>query len=829
VTVTAAGLAVASVAAEKAVYGAGQEIVVTLRGPADKTATFTLEGVATDAPLAEVDDGVYVGKVRVPAGVNLAKAALTGRLTDPVTGASATKTGAAVALDAAAPDPVPGIVVSVPWAGEIEVSWQASRSADVDHYQVLRATGAPPSTGAVPYAVTRDLAFVDRAVIPGLAYHYAIVAVDKAGNPSAPGPDVSTNAVAGDGPRISGVTIAPFGKPVRPGEAVTVTLTGASGGRASVDLGALAAGLALPEQGKSGTYTGSYTVKAEDVGATLAKVQTIAHLADDFGGSVVAGPELGVVGRDTLNDHTPPALTAVAHDGFRVAGLSGKLVAGDVVTVTAQGEAGGTGWFEIVGVAKDLPMVEKSPGTYTGTFAVRFGDAGTAATVTAHLADAAGNEATLQAEKTLAFDARVRLAVEAADKLLPADRTSKTRLTAKASDANGKAISKHELVLTLSTTEEYTGVVGGGIMAGQQATMDDVDDVEVKWGGVTDNFGEVRADYTAGFAAKTALVIAKDLTTGDVGAGWLNTYVASTVAIELTPRAQKGVEDRAVLRMEADPAKLTADGRSTSRIKVWLSDLSGKALPGATVSFGLGNANGRLKVLRSTTNAKGVAEAEYRAGTAIGTVTVTASAAEYGVTGSVQITLMSDAPAKIDLVASAGRLVANGSDAATLSVAVTDIHDNPNHEVPVTFAMLKGAGKLSAASLLTDRNGEGAVTFTAGTQPGVVTIEARHTSRAPTEAELRRVYGTLFVPRWFERQERDRLAVAEWLVKPGEKVEKGQTLAVLATRRSEWTVAAPAKGVFVREVKHEDDRVELGETLGYLEIDPDAWKADFAR
>jgi pyruvate/2-oxoglutarate dehydrogenase complex dihydrolipoamide acyltransferase (E2) component len=106
----------------------------------------------------------------------------------------------------------------------------------------------------------------------------------------------------------------------------------------------------------------------------------------------------------------------------------------------------------------------------------------------------------------------------------------------------------------------------------------------------------------------------------------------------------------------------------------------------------------------------------------------------------------------------------------------------------------------------------------------VATIEARHTSREPTEGELRRVYGTLFVPRWFERQERDRLSVREWLVKPGEAVARGQTLAVLATRRGEWTVAAPAKGVFVREVKHERDLVGLGETLGYVEIDPEAWK-----
>ena len=91
------------------------------------------------------------------------------------------------------------------------------------------------------------------------------------------------------------------------------------------------------------------------------------------------------------------------------------------------------------------------------------------------------------------------------------------------------------------------------------------------------------------------------------------------------------------------------------------------------------------------------------------------------------------------------------------------------------------------------------------------------------------MYGTLFVPRWFERQERDRLEVVEWLVAPGETVTKGQTLAVLATRRGEWTVASPAAGVFVREVKHEGDAAELGGTLGYVEIDPDVWREAYGR
>ncbi len=200
------------------------------------------------------------------------------------------------------------------------------------------------------------------------------------------------------------------------------------------------------------------------------------------------------------------------------------------------------------------------------------------------------------------------------------------------------------------------------------------------------------------------------------------------------------------------------------------------------MSFALAGDNGRLKILDATTDSRGVAETEYRAGSLIGTVMVTAASSDYGVTAAVQITLMSGAPAKIDLVASAVSLPADGESTATLAMRVTDIHDNPNSEVPVTLAILAGIGALSTGELLTDRNGEGSAIYTAGNRAGTTVIEARHTSRAPTADELRRIYGTVFVPRLVERQERERLKVAEWLVEAGDEVLKGQPLVTLETR-----------------------------------------------
>jgi len=146
----------------------------------------------------------------------------------------------------------------------------------------------------------------------------------------------------------------------------------------------------------------------------------------------------------------------------------------------------------------------------------------------------------------------------------------------------------------------------------------------------------------------------------------------------------------------------------------------------------------------------------------------------------------------------------------------------------VSFTILQGAGKLTPAEIATDRLGRGTATFQAGTQAGTAIIEARHTSRAPTEDELRRIYGTVFVPKLLERQERERIKVAEWLVKPGDDVTKGTPLVVLESRTQSWTLSAPATGTFVREVQHKRDRVELGDTLGYVEIDPDVWAEQYA-
>ena len=293
------------------------------------------------------------------------------------------------------------MIATVPWAGEIELGWTASPSADAAHYLVYRGEGKAPDLAGAALAEVKGLGLVDTAVTAGLTYQYAVVAVDQAGNKSTPSETVSATAVAGEGPAISAVTVEPYGKPVKPGQVVTLSVTGQSGGTVTADVGALATGLALAEAGRTGTYTAAYTVKDADVGATKTLHRVVAKLTDAYGASELAGPELAVVGLDVLNDRTAPVVSGASHDGFQVAGFSGALVAGDVVTVSVEGEPGGYAAFEIPGVLARTPMNETQAGTYTGTYTVGWSDEGTALPVVAYLADEAGNETSLTVGRPL--------------------------------------------------------------------------------------------------------------------------------------------------------------------------------------------------------------------------------------------------------------------------------------------------------------------------------------------------------------------------------------------------------------------------------------------
>lgn len=824
VAVTAASVAIASVAAEKAVYAGGEKLLVTLKGTADCAARFSVAGVAADVPMTEVDGEVYVGSFALPAGLN-AETSITASL-DPASGNAVTVVGPKIKIDSIAPDMVRNIIATA-GAGEISLGWTASASRDVEGYRIYRGQGSAPDLSGAQYDYEKGLGFVDVGAVAGIKYSYQVVPVDAAGNLGEPSDVVSSESLRGEGPAISSIVVDSGGKPARPAEKVSLSVAGQSGGTVTVSIDGIAEALALTEAGRTGVYARTLEVLPEHVQVETAAHAVVAKLCDAYGCSELGGAELLIIGENDLNDTVPPVISSATNNGFQAAGFSGKLVAGDNLTITAEGEAGCNASFILDNIAEGV-LTETRPGVYSGIYTVDFDDDGDEVAVRVALTDNAGNSTEAMAGKPVAFDTRVRIVVNAENAMLRADSKSKTKISARAENANGDDVSGQELQFTLTTTDEYTGVVGGGDIEGNKATKDDEDDLDVKWGGITDAFGEVKADYTAGNAAKTALLVVKNVTNGDVGVGWLNTYITSSVSIELISRTNKNALDQALLALTATPAALTADGRSKSRIKAVLKDLDGKPIANQSVAFTLAGDNGKLKALHgSRTDADGVAEADYRAGTSIGTVTISVAVPDYGVTSAVKIVLMSDAPANIDLVSSATQLVADGKSTADLSVLVSDVNGNPNEGALVSLEVTDGSGAVDKKSFETDRNGEGSAVYTAGTRAGTAVIEARHTSRAPTPDELRRAHGTVFVPRLSDKQERDRIKIAEWLVDGGDEVEKGQPLVVLESRKGTWTLNAPAKGVLAAIKRFKKDRVELGDSLGYVEIDEEVWEKEY--
>jgi hypothetical protein len=486
-------------------------------------------------------------------------------------------------------------------------------------------------------------------------------------------------------------------------------------------------------------------------------------------------------------------ISSVSDDSFKVPGISGKLVAGDRVTVTLVAEPGGKASFDM-GTVKGIPMAEVPAnsggpgipavdnGTYRGSYVIPPGDYYADGQVIGQYvsADNVAAESLTSASKWT-IDARSRFALSIDKTDLPADSQSTARVRVKTSDANGNPLSGHQIKVTLSTTDEYTGLVGGGAARSRdaaQAAKDALDgaEVETRWKGTTDRWGEVDFDFRSGFAAKTIILQAKDMTSGDVGVDYITSYKEASIDIALTPPVNRAAARRGgghVLKVEASRTELTADGRSRSVIRATLLDPNGKAVSGDPVTFSLSSENGTLRTIAGTTDSSGVATAEYIAGKKIGIVVVTAKATLRNATGTVSITLLSDAPAKVILKASPATLPADGNSRADIRVKVTDINDNPNKDTKVEFKLAKGSGKLEFADRTTDKYGDASDRFTAGTISGIASIVATVRSRVPTDAELANARNVLFVPYSDLGEE---VKVRRWLKKVGETSLKGESI-----------------------------------------------------
>jgi len=514
----------------------------------------------------------------------------------------------------------------------------------------------------------------------------------------------------------------------------------------------------------------------------------------------------------------------VTHDAFAKAGYSGKLVAGDTVTVTLNAEPGGTATFDIVRPASEVegrtdPLgVEVTdvlltedvaiPGTYKGDYGVEPGIFVEDGQVIGRFTNGLGfNASPVAAGNPINIDSTVHLAVNPGSDLVPADETARSGLTVVATDANGKPVKGHDLKLTLSTTDEYTGTVGGGTFKDNVGGS-----IDVAWGGVTDSFGEVTAQYISGFAAKTILVSARDMVSGDVGVGWVRSYIEGEVDILVTEPKASALSVAGSMDVSLSRDWLTADGQSRSRINAIVKDAGGDPVSGHSVQFTLLGDNGSIRIIQGKTDSRGRAIADYIAGTVMGQVQVEVRDLTSGMVVVVPIELRPDAPAEIILVSDESTVVTGGQ--STITATVKDINGNPNSNVDVLYDIAVGTGAVEFPSVATDEDGVAAVVFTAD-KSGPVTISGTVISREPTVEEISAAEGAIFL--YGLEDDPGRLEIIEWLVKAGDEVVEGQDLVVLEDRSDiSYTVVAPRDGTVSTFVAEERDRVEYGDTLGYI-------------
>jgi hypothetical protein len=520
-----------------------------------------------------------------------------------------------------------------------------------------------------------------------------------------------------------------------------------------------------------------------------------------------------------------PVIKSFSDDSFKVPGISGKLVAGDKITVTMESEAGGKASFDM-GDLRGVPLAEgtANSGKYAAVFVVPPGRLIENGKLVGRFVDESGMEAEpVTGRDSFSVDSRSRFAMVIDKTDLPADSSATARVKVKVTDANGNPVKDHQIKVTLSTTDEYTGLVGGGSTRYRDAAAAAKDllagaDVEMRWKGITDSWGEVEFDFKSGFAAKTIVLQAKDMTSGNVGVDYITSYKEASIDIVLTSPISRAAARRGlqyIIKVEATRTELTADGRSRSVIRATVQDPNGKPVSGDAVVFSLSSANGTLRTISGVTDAAGVATAEYTAGKKIGIVVVTATDTVRNISASVSITLLADAPAKILLKARPETMPADGNSRADIGVKVTDINDNPNKDTKVEFRLSRGSGKLDYPDRVTDRFGDTLNRFIAGSTPGIATIVATVRSKVPTVEELAKAQNVLFVPYSDLGEE---IRINKWLKRKGDTAMKGEPIVEYTFGRGDavYTLNAPYDCRVDFQFVEYWDNAKTGDTLAQL-------------
>jgi adhesin/invasin len=187
---------------------------------------------------------------------------------------------------------------------------------------------------------------------------------------------------------------------------------------------------------------------------------------------------------------------------------------------------------------------------------------------------------------------------------------------------------------------------------------------------------------------------------------------------------------------------LAPNSASTTPLEVFVSNTSGAAVSGVSVTFTVTTTNGGLvsngtTAITTTTNANGKASTTFQSGSATGNIAVLASSSAGSATFNVNVTNPGS-----NQNANATLLVSNGNNQSfeqgtaapkSLEVMAIDSLGNPISGLQVGYTLLtSGAGTLTGgaatASATTGANGRASIGFTASSQTGAVSIVATSTA-----------------------------------------------------------------------------------------------------
>jgi fibronectin type 3 domain-containing protein len=852
----------------------GDKICFCLRGEPGLSASYKIEDLTSVLPMEETSEGIYTSCLDITDEMSIQEGLAIGYLQDSKGNKTSKSADEIIIIDNEPPNSIRG--ANAKWdAGAVKIIWEPPKGefTGVEIFRYEEGSLKIPKVGSSEtfpvVTVTGDKTFCyDARIKSDRYYYYSIFTLDRAGNKSDPFRLSPVYIPYQQGiPLIKSVRENTAGMPQKTGDRIEVELIGEEGCKASFFIpGIIEKPIPMNEKA-FGQYLGYYIVSPNDKSEqTFIKV----CLKDDLEHNNCQNAALDLIINCALEDVKPPVIYGLNHNAFNEAGFSGKLVPGNTLEVTLEGEAHCKAYFIISSsnTSQDIDKNEfnkhelienpDNPGNYSGAYTIGWNEESMdEAYIWACMSDRAGNKVWKHSEDSFALDIRPRIEVKIVCYNNPEDDNfdnsgkhimlwagqddSHAEITAKVINANGDPVEGHFLAFTITTTDEYTGVVGGGDLGNQIST-----DIGLDFDHTTDSWGEVETLYTSGEAAKTAIIVAKDLTTGHAGVSYILNVLKAQIAIELEEPDSLG---RILnlppykLVLTANPDRLTADGVSTSWITAQITDRDGQPVEkaGVMISF-FSSGDGTISPPQVYTDNFGQASTRYTAGIIRGTVILTGSCDDFNAEpGEVTIALMSDAPAKMALSVYPDSLKANGLTSSKIKVRVLDKNENSVQEAMVNFSVntrwkdmqgkqeMQDKGILSPSTVATDYDGWAECTYYAPdlTAQGsaVATIVPRIFSKVPTEEEIARAVGTIFVPVLYpEMEEDDEVKILEWLFRKGDELKEGDPVARVQTQRGEYFLKAPVSGELVKITIYRGEKVTLGQTIGQILADEEYWE-----